>query len=126
MDILKIDRAVVEANQLTFQTEGSIWARLDKEGELIHLNLDLARLVAQRADVHGIYARLMLAALAERTEQCAKIAEQGLGMMVKVRDLKPSMSEEWKVDNEGIAVKRTVASAIRALNQPEKENVSNS
>jgi len=59
-------------------------------------------------------------ALAERTEQCAKIAEQGIGMMVRLRDTKPSMSEAWKVDNEGITVKRIVASAIRALNQPEK------
>lgn len=59
-------------------------------------------------------------ALAERTEQCAKIAEQGIGMMIRLRDTKPPMSEAWKVDNEGITVKRIVASAIRALSHPEK------
>lgn len=58
--------------------------------------------------------------IAERTEQCAKIAEQGIDRMVKLRDTKPPMSEAWKVDNEGIVVKRIIASTIRALNTETK------
>ena len=80
--------------------------------------------VGQSQSTRQCFEAAIQSALAERTEQCAKIAEQGLGMMVKVRDMKPSMSEEWKVGNEGIAVKRIVASAIRALNQPEKKESS--
>jgi hypothetical protein len=65
------------------------------------------------------------AALAARTEQCAKIAESDLGVLHFGNENSGSLEEQAFI-NGAIGAKRSMADAIRALNQPPstKENKS--
>ncbi len=66
-------------------------------------------------------------ALAERTEQCAKIAEDRIRLIVNTpeRDLEGFDLDGWHIKSycEGSACEaQAIMDAIRALNQPEKPN----